>query len=264
MFYLKEFLKITKENFVLAIIFTVSTIGIISISHNQSEIQNLLSISNKTQALPYFNALISSQTKMNSVIRRMKQLPGVINVEKTQSKSIAKEITRLKKSFGEDVINSLSSIGYSRVKVELESGIRAKSQNLIREYLTRLVGGESITMGEIRFPKEIKLKSQDPLMKFLKWFDVYSFLIFVALWFMSAVLLLKPINSSAFLIEKFQRRTQTNLKIFVTGCAVIMIPAYAINLGLNDNFEWITILAITGMCMVVSSLSVGLKKRYRA
>jgi hypothetical protein len=264
MFYLKEFLKITKENFVLTVIFAVSTIGMVSVSHNQSEIQDQLSISNKTQALPYFNALISSQTKMNSVIRRMKQLPGVINVQKTQSKSITKEISRLKKSFGEDVINSLSSINYSRVKVELENGIRAKSQNLIREYLTRLVGGESITMGEVRFPKEIKLKSEDPLMQFLKWFDVYSFIIFVSLWGMSAFLLLKPINTSAFIIEKFQRRSKTNLKIFVTGFMAIMIPTYAVNLSLNNKFEWFALVVVAGMCVTISSLTIGLKKRYRA
>lgn len=262
MFYLKEFLKITKENFVLSAIFIISSIGIISISHNQEEIKSQLSISNKTQSLPYFNALISSQTKMNTIIRRMKQLPGVINVEKAQSKSISQEINKLKKSFGEEVINSLSSIGYSRVKIELEDGIRSKSQNLIREYLTRLVGGESVTMGEVRFPKEIKLKSQDPLMKFLNWFDVYSFFIVVGLWLMSAVLLLKPINTSSFIIEKFQRRTKTNLKIFVSGFIGIIIPVYIVNFLLNDKFEWIAFASIAGMCIVLFSLTTGLKKRY--
>ncbi len=92
MFYLKEFLKITKENIVLTLIFSLCTISLITIAHNRKGIQEKLSLAKSAQSLPYFNALISGNSKVDSVMRRMKQLPGVVSVKQSNTSKIQDEI----------------------------------------------------------------------------------------------------------------------------------------------------------------------------
>lgn len=264
MFYLKEFFKVAKENLILTFIFIFCSVSLVSISHNRIEIQSKLSLAKRAQSFPYFNALVSGQTEIDGVVRRMKQLPGVVSVKKTHNKKFNDEVSQLSKAFGEDVINSLSSISYLQLKIELEKGIRKKSQNLIREYLTRLVGGESITMGMIRFPQKLKIQAKDPLVKFLKWIDVYSMGILVSLWALSVILLLKSINVSAFIIEKFQRRTFTNLKIFLSGIGIIVIPTMIINYLLNQKINYMPFAIVFIMIAFIILASILFKKGFKA
>ncbi len=264
MFYLKEFLKITKENIVISLIFLLCSISLITIAHNRKSIQAKLSLNKKTQSLPYFKALISGQSKVASVMRRMKQLPGVVNVKQSDTSKISDEVSHLKKSFGEDVISGLATLSYQQIKIELESGIRQKSHSLIREYLTRLVGGSSITIGNIKFPQKLSLKSEDPLVKFLNWVDVYTIGIVISLWIMSAFLLLKSINVSAFIIEKFQRRKFTNIKILLSGTLLCIIPAYAINYLMNQSLDWPVFSLMMIMIIFSITLSASFKRGFRA
>jgi hypothetical protein len=103
MFYLKEFTKILKQNLILSFIFFTTTLCLVSIAHHKDVIEQELSLSKKAQTFPYFNALISKDTKLDSVIRRMKQLPGVVTVQEGKNKSIAQEIETLKSTFGADI-----------------------------------------------------------------------------------------------------------------------------------------------------------------
>lgn len=263
MFYLKEFFKVLKTNLLLGVIFLVSTFGIITISHHQKTINRELSLSNKSASLPYFNALVSNESKMESIIRRMKQLPGVVAIREGQQSQMKSEISKLKSTFGESIIKGLATINYKRLKIELEVGLREKSQNLIKEYLTRLVGIESITLGEIRLPKEIKLKTKDNLLVFLNSIDVYIFSVLIGLWLVSSILLLNSVNTSSFIIEKFQRKTNTNIKIFMSGFLLLVFIALGLNYFSNNTIEFDSIIVALIMLSAGAGLTIVLKKQLK-
>ncbi len=260
MFYLKECLRIFKDNFLLTITLGVSTLALVSVSHHHAKIKDDLSLNKKSVSLPYFNALITNKSKVDGIIRRMKKLPGVSGIQVGSSKNIKQEIASLQKTFGQNMIKGLTSIHYQKLKIELEKGLQAKSSNLIREYLTRLVGKDSITLGEVRQPKELKLKNNDPLLIFLKSIDIYAYFLFGGMWILSAWLIFKSVNTSSFLIEKFQRRKNTNIKIFISGFSLILIPVIAGNISLSPKFEPMTALTVIVMAILLTLMTLKSRK----
>ena len=81
--------------------------------------------------------------------------------------------------------------------VEFEDGVNLKNQNLVREYLARLVGKDSVTIGAVKMPRGINLKEGDFLTGFLKHVDLYIFAIFTGLFMLSLFLLQKSKNSDS-------------------------------------------------------------------
>mgnify|MGYP003685687925 FL=1 len=98
MFYLVEFLKVLKENVIVAFIFVMSSVAVVSVSHNYKGIESKLSNVSTKNGQPYFNALVSDGVRVDSVVRRMKSLPGVVGVETVKSLAIKKEVKTLKKN----------------------------------------------------------------------------------------------------------------------------------------------------------------------
>lgn len=217
MFYLAEFFKVIKVNKILASVLFVSLFSIYTISLFQYEIEKELSLNGKIKNTPYFNALLRENIDINTVRRRMIMLPGVSSVELNQNSSIEKEVSALKEVFGGDLIENLSTTKYQRLRVELDKGIKAKSFNLIKEYLSRLVGKDAVTIGQMKRPKDIQLKNDDVLFQFLKWADTYALILFSILWIISSVLILVPMFKRAYIIEKFQRKNHVLYKLMGTG-----------------------------------------------
>jgi hypothetical protein len=254
MFYLVEFGKILKNNLLLSLIFVLSTVALITVSSQQKRIQKELSLSKQSKTTPYFNAIISKVKNIDSVLRRMKQLPGVLNVETHGVSSIQKQILHLKKTFGADVIEGLASVNYKRVKVEVESGLNSGSLSLIKEYLARLIGKEAVKIGNIKYPNKVKIKSNAFLGMFLKFFDFYTQLILGGLWLISCLLLLGKVRTKSFIIEKFQRKKNTSLKIAGTGFIVLALLTIASNYLIWGEVQ---LMAAVVISLMVVSLIMG-------
>lgn len=258
MFYLSEFFQILKLNKFLGFILFTGMFGVFSISHFEKEIKGQLSLDTKVKDTPYFNALIRKNLNIESVKRRMSKLPGVLAVAENRKKSLEKEIFHLKKIFGDDVINGLASKNYKKLKVELEKGIKLKSFILIKEYLSRLVGKDSITIGQMKRPKSLKLNQKDSLYIFLKWIDSYAILVFFFLWFIALVFLLRPVLKRTYIIEKFQRKSYVGPKIILSGMisffVVILFGHYCVQAKLNELtliLALVMIVVTVGFCSIL-------------
>ena len=254
MFYLVELFKILKQNKILGSLFFIGIFGVMSISHFEKDIKQQLSISDKVEDFPYFNALLRTDINIEGVKRRMVQLPGVQSVELGAKKSLNKEISRLKGMFGNDVVESLSSIKYKKLRVELEKGVKVKSLTLIKEYLARLVGKKSITFGHVKRPNNVKLKKQDPLFKVLNWADTYALILFIGLWFISTILLTQSFMKQAYIIQKFQRKTNVGHKLLAISLALSLGASLVINFAVKMELNSLSIICMFSI-LVLAHLS---------
>lgn len=232
MFYLNHFIKAILNFKISGVLFVVFTIGLISTVHNQKSIKQIFSLNGKTTTNPYFNALISNDSNLASIARKMRKLPGVKKVRVKKALEVSRELKGLQKDLGSDVLKSLAGINYSSVTIELSAAIQNKSQDLIQEYLTRLVGDSSITISSIKKPRVRKIEKNSPEVILHKWGDKYIIALMTILWLASCMGFANYLKNYSFLIEKFQRKRKVDLKIFVTGILSLGIITLAVNLYL--------------------------------
>lgn len=237
MFYLKEFTKLLRSNFLLGFLLFVSIFGVVTVTLQKEKIARNLSLSEQAKVIPYFNALVHSDKGLNNIKRKMKQLPGVVDIKVPSAEKITEEINYLKKNFDENLISGLAAMNFKRIKVELENGIEVKNQNLIKEYLLRLVGKDSVTIGAIKTPRELKLQENQVLGNLLSWAESYLMIFFISLFTICMFLLRKPLTNQSFIIEKFQRKKDVSIKILLSGCGVLFFSSILVNQGFSPQFS---------------------------
>lgn len=242
MFYLKEFFKLLKDNLFLGFLCTLSTVGMLTVPHFNEEIKAIASIDKKVNLSPYFNALISGKINLSSVTRRMEQLPGVVSVTQVKNSGLTKEIGELKAKFGQEMIAGLTSLSYQQIKISVNQGLEKKNQNLIQEYLARLVGKSSVTMGHIKTPKKFSIDKSDPLALILKYIDFFLIGFFGILFTLSTILLAKPLKDISYIIQRFQRKDFVNIKIYFSGLAVFMTLTLAALFSVKASFQYTVVL----------------------
>lgn len=263
MFYLKEFNKLVKSHFILTSILFVSVFGFMTSTIQKEKIKKEISLSQKTQMIPYFNALISKKVNADGLKRKMKKLPGVFEVIVSEDTGLYKELNHLEKNFGKKIISELSSVNVQKVKVQLEKGIHKKNQELVREYLTRLVGKTDVTIGAIKEPRKVNLKKDDTLMLFSEYLDIYLIVFFMLMIAITISLLVKPLNNQAYIIEKFQRKTHVNIKILMSGVGVIACLTFAVNFLYAKELEWNSLLSLVYILALPVVFLMTQKLKYR-
>lgn len=264
MFYLKEFNKLVKSHLVLSLILSISILGLMTSVIQKDRIKTELSLSKKTQMIPYFNALVSKNINAEGLKRKMKNLPGVFEVVVSEDKGIQKEISHLEKNFGKKIISELSSVNFQKIKVQLEKGIHIKNQELVREYLTRLVGKSDVTIGAIKQPRNVSLKKDDLLMMFTEKVDIYLLIFFMLMIAISVALLLKPLNNQSYIIEKFQRKEHVNIKILMSGILFISFISLALNFVYSQELEMSALISLLYILVLPVVFLLSQKLRYRA
>lgn len=251
MFYLTEYFRILQKNIVLSAIFIFSIISMVTLGYHMERIEKELEISNKTKSYPYFNALVTQKTNVSAIGRKLKQLPGVISVNHIKSKSIQKEVQKLQKQFGDEILSGVAAINYKNLKIELGRNLELKNQNLIKEYLQRLLGNKAVTISEIKLPKKIKIDNKSSVFTIVKNGHIYAFSIVSGLFLISLFLLMKPIKSHAYILEKFQRKSNVSLKMIMTITVMVSLIAYIINFLLFSQLE------VLGLITVFAVISLG-------
>jgi hypothetical protein len=237
MFYLSEFFKLLKLNKILMGIFCLSIVGVITTFEQKDSLKKKILENNTSKQLPYFNALVQDSVNIENIQRKMKELPGVISVAVLESKSFKRELQKLQGSFDKEILSELTDINLKKIKIVLEKGLLEKNQNLIREYLSRLAGKDSVTLGGVKAPLLNKKHSESTQVKILKWTDLYLLSLLSLFFLISTVLLQKNVNKHAFIIERFQRRKNVKFKIMMTGATVMSLIAIVINFALAGKIS---------------------------
>jgi hypothetical protein len=253
MFYLNHFFKALMNFRISGLLFVVFSLTLITATHNRKSIKKFFSLSTKSTSLPYFNALISNDSNLVAIERKMRKLPGVKNVRIKKAVEVSKELGALQVDLNSDVLKSLSNINYSSVTIELSNSIQNRSQSLIKEYLTRLVGDKSITISKVKNPKRIELSKNSPGVLMHKWGDLYIIGILSILWFASCLSFGTYLKNYSFLIEKFQRKTKVDMKIFAFGISFLFIFGISINLYFSPKVS----VAETAFLIVAFCLSLA-------
>lgn len=263
MFYLNHFVKAILNFKISGILFVLFTIGLITATHQRKSIKKVFSLNGKTTTRPYFNALISNDSNLSSIARKMRKLPGVKNVRVKKALEVTKELKGLQSDLDSDVLKSLSAINYSSVTIELSTAIQSRSQNLIKEYLSRLVGDSSITISGIKKPKTRTLKKNSPEVILHKWGDKYIVAILTILWLASCLSFANYLKNYSFLIEKFQRKSKVDLKIFTSGIIFLCLVTLGVNIYLNPKVHYgnmAYILAALALSVLIFSKKNEFKK----
>ena len=263
MFYLSHFFRALFNFKLSGFLFVAFTVMLVTVTHNRKKVKKFFSLTNKSMTRPYFNALVSNSTNLDGVARKMRKLPGVKAVRVKKALEVSKELGTLQRELNSDVLESLSKIKYSSVTVELSNAIQKRSQSLIKEYLARLVGNKSITISRVKKPKTVKLSKNSPGLLIDKWGDKYVIVILSLLWLASCLSFSKYLKNYSFLIEKFQRKTKVDSKIFSCGLIFLFLTSFLINLYINPKlgaFELIYILVIFTLSILVFSKRVEFKK----
>ena len=154
--------------------------------------KSLLSV-NKGDSKPYFNAMIAKDMRVDGVVRKMKQLPGVDSIKLIQSSHVKKELEKIKSEFGSDVLDELSTLKSKNLKIFLENGISEKSFTLIKEYMERLVGGNAVTVSSIKKPRRAGMTLG--FTKYLNHINFYTLAVLAGLWLSSLILMAKTIHT---------------------------------------------------------------------
>lgn len=263
MFYLNHFFK-SLTNFKLSgILFVLLTVMLTTAVHNRTYVKKIFSLANKTITRPYFNALVTNNVNLSTVARKLKNLPGVEAVRIKKVDDVKDELGTLKGELDTEVLNSLVNINYTSLTVELGRSLQLRSQSLIREYLTRLVGKDSITISDIKKPKAIKMKKNDPYQFVNNWGDFYIIGLLSILWLASCFSFSKYLKNYSYLIEKFQRKKNVGLKIFSFGLVAVAVASLLGNLYFNPRvaaMEWIFVVGLFSVSLLIFKQKMEYKK----
>lgn len=238
MFYLKHFFIVVKNTKFSGMMFVLMTTFLISGLHNRAYLKKVFSMSKKAISRPYFNVLISNKVNLDSLKRKITHLPGVEEVTVKKSMDIGKELSTLSKELGSDMIKGLADINYASVTIEISNGLQERSQKLIKEYLSRLAGKDSVAISDVKTPKRIKLSKKDPYQFINNWGDFYLLGIFGVIWVFSFVGLTKYLRNYSYLIEKFQRKKNVAYKVFVIGFVAIGLVTILVNMYFQPSIAW--------------------------
>jgi hypothetical protein len=263
MFYLNHFFKSLTSFKLSGFLFVLLTVMLTTAIHNRTYVKKIFSLANKTITRPYFNALVTNDVNLNTVARKLKKLPGVEAVRIKKVNDLKDELGSLKGELDTEVLNSLININYTSLTVELGRSLQVRSQSLIREYLTRLVGKDSITISDIKKPKTLKMKKNDPYLLLNNWGDVYIIGLLVIIWFAACFSFSKYLNNYSYLIEKFQRKKKVSLKIFSIGLASVVTLSLLGNLYFNPSIgigEWLFMSALFGASVLIFKQKMEYKK----
>ena len=166
----------------------------------------------------------------------------------------------MNKELKSSVLERLKAIKYSSLTVELSQNLKSKSQKLVKEYLTRLVGESSLTLSSIKYPKqkEETVGFKDQLLAYA---DSIILAVVALMWALLFVSVLKKNASYFYLVEKFQRKSNIKLKAYSFGISLICIMTILANLYVEESFS----IAPLGISLLLIALSLVLlsKTKYK-
>ena len=261
MFYLNEFFKLLKLNKILMLIFSFSILGAVTTFEQKETLKKKILTNNQEKQLPYFNALVQDNINIENIRRKMKELPGVISIAVLESKSLENELKKLQASFDKEILSELTDLNLKKIKIVLENGLLAKNQNLIREYLSRLAGKDSITLGGVKNPQSNTKKMESTQVKILKWADLYLMVLFSAFFLISMFLVQKNLNKHAFIIERFQRKKNVKAKIMISGVSFLFALSLILNFVLAGQvtLNIIAPIVVIAFTVILFTLTTKLK-----
>ena len=218
MFYLIAFYKILSKTPLKSLIFVTMSWGIV-LSFAQNRALNKLLFKELPDERDYFYALISDKKNRNDISRKLQNLPGIDFIRVVPREAIQKELVKILKHsrLAQYMDASFEGLDYQGLKIIFSSNVKTESQNLIRDYLFRLVGKEDLTLGPIEKRSSLALNKKQPFIFFKKYGVLFLIAIGTLIWVFIGLSYIGSFQDSSYVIENFQRRRGVSFKIALSG-----------------------------------------------
>lgn len=243
MFYLSQCAKLAYSHPLRVSSFLLVGVGLFVLSFIGPSLEKrwMPYLSSQQFDLPYFHALVSGRENHSRISRNLQDLPGVEKVEILAEESIKSQVRDIVGSLSEDITESFLSLDYAGLKVIFTDGLQASSQELIRDYLKRLVGDSKVTLGPVQATKRKKVEKT--WIRELIEQNAFEVVMGMAclFWFILGLDLSGPLSRQAYLVEQFQRRNKVAIKTYLS----LFIPLLIIPiLGLLFSVPSVMILIV--------------------
>lgn len=227
MFYLKHFFNVITFKALRGFLFCTLTLAVVmSVFFNKEINTYVTQVLKQKNTGPYFHALLSAEQNSSRISRKLKGLPGVKAVNLVGEREIKKQIKDIVQADQLNLDSSLFDLDMVGIKVEFATGLSARSQDLIRDYLIRLVGKNNVSLGAVKAIAE-KIQTKKFIFFISKWGgDIVTFFI-LSLWYLCFLFMVESFEKSSYLVEQFQRRSYVSLKTFIASFSVISIVSFA-------------------------------------
>ena len=206
--------------------------------------------------LPYFHALVSGHRAMSEVKRQLSSLPGVNSIKARKTAHLQEQARVLLSDLGLEELHQ--SQAYQGIQVFLNPALRARSYELIKEYLVRLLGKSKITFSALKYPAVATLKKRESSIRFLyQWGYPLLLTVFGLLWLLSFLAISADFQRYCYVIEQYQRRKRVAFKIITSGLLMVMILALLGVLGVEKINGYFFMGTLIFMLAISSSLCFG-------
>ncbi len=228
MFYLTQFFKILFKSPLRGFfLFLFSILMVFSIGQKAFLEDQFLKMIPENKAGSYFYALIASTESYQNVARQMTVLPGVHKVEVLSEAQIKDEVKGILGSLQATLSPTTLDLNYAGLKVIYAKDLKPRAQELIRDYLTHLVGEGNITLGAIKLNDQSLDKRNQFIGAIKTWgYSLYLFIIF-SFWMISLLSVRVKIAEASYLLESYQRKKKVGVKMASFGLTLIFILSVA-------------------------------------
>lgn len=234
MFYLIQFLKILMKSpvrgffLVLFSILFVFSIGQKSLLENQ-----FTKMIPENKAGDYFYALIAASESYQAVARQISALPGIHKVEVLSEAQIKSEVQGVLGNLQVSLTDSNLDLNYAGLKIVFIKELKPRSKELVRDYLTHLVGEGNITLGALKSSEQMIDKRTQFISMIKSWgYPIYLALVLV-FWMISLLSVRTKIAEASYLLESYQRKKGVSLKVASNGLLMIFIISVGITFSLG-------------------------------
>ncbi len=223
MFYLSNFFKSFFHHPARGIVFVLATVLFVGSAFVTTKVEkSLLKGVAKMEKGASFFALIDSKENNSRVARKLRELPGVEKVKVLSKSDVSSSLDELLKTLNVGVSRDLIDLSFSGLQIEFQKGLPQRSQNLIRDYLTRLVGADKLTMGAVNRESSDVKKKRGSFAVMIRTYLGPIITAFAGLfWFVLFIIFRKDFIRSTYLAEQFQRRSNVPAKTLTAGFALL-------------------------------------------
>lgn len=177
----------------------------------------------ENKAGSYFYALIASTESYQNVARQMAVLPGVHKVEILSETQIKNEVKTILGSLQVNLAQSTLDLNYAGLKIIYAKDLKPRAEELIRDYLTHLVGEGNITLGAIKANDQSLDKRNQFIGAIKSWgYSLYLFIVFL-FWMISLLSVRVKIAEASYLLESYQRKRKVGVKMASFGLSLIFV-----------------------------------------
>jgi hypothetical protein len=229
MFYLVQFFKILFKSPVRGFfLFLFSILLVASIGQKAYLEEQFTKMIPENKAGDYFYALIAANESYESVGRQMSALPGVYKVDVLSEEQIKEEVKNVLGSVQADLTDTTLDLNYAGLKIVYAKDLKPRAKDLVRDYLTHLVGEGNITLGSVKTSEQQNDKRAQFISMIKTWgYSLYLFIIFI-FWVISLLSVRAKIAEASYLLESYQRRKKVGLKMAINGLTLIFILSVAV------------------------------------